>query len=256
MAAEASVLDIDTASTYGNSEEILGRLLPRDVPWRLVTKTPALGERDGPALLHETIIKSLEHLRRDTLYGLLFHRSADISGPCGIGLVESALTLKRRGIVQKLGVSVYSGNEIDSVLKIFTPDIVQLPVNLADRRLIESGHLAKLKEQGVEIHARSLFLQGALLMSPDRLPTHFQDGKPLFQFLCDSARKRGLTMLEACLAFGFSQSLLDCLVLGVNSHTEFKEYLAAARRMANMRIDFELPVFEERFINPASWNID
>ena len=106
---------------------------------------------------------------RGNVYGLLAHHADDLLVPGGRRVFEEMQRLLEEGLVRKIGVSVYSGQQIDSILELYTPDIVQLPLNLFDQRLLESGHLEKLKRRGVEIHARSVFLQGLLLIEPDQV---------------------------------------------------------------------------------------
>lgn len=77
--------------------------------------------------------------------------------------------LKAQHLVKNIGVSVYEGKQIDGILERFDIDLIQLPLNVLDQRLLHSGHLAKLKNAGIEIHARSVFLQGLLLVSPAEL---------------------------------------------------------------------------------------
>ena len=71
--------------------------------------------------------------------------------------------LKNKGIIKKIGISIYNPKELDLVFNILNPDIVQTPYNLFDRRIEYSGWINKLFQQNIEIHSRSVFLQGLLL---------------------------------------------------------------------------------------------
>ena len=81
--------------------------------------------------------------------------------------------LKQQGLVKKIGVSVYNNQQIDYVLDNFSIDLIQLPINILDQRLINDESLVKLKKHNVEIHARSALLQGLLLMSINTIPYWF-----------------------------------------------------------------------------------
>ena len=98
------------------------------------------------------------------LYGLMLHRPEQLLGPYGEEIMSALLSLKKSGTVQKIGISVYSPDEFTELFSEYDFDIVQCPFNLIDRRLVNSGWLAKLKALGVEVHVRSSFLQGLLLM--------------------------------------------------------------------------------------------
>ena len=143
---------------------------------RIVTKTavgpkPAVFGQEDTDTIRAAFFTSLDRLRQDRVYGLLIHHGSDLLIPGGERLIELLSSLKRGGQVEKVGVSIYSGDELDGVLEKFVPDIVQLPLNIADQRLRNSGHLAKLDGLGVEIHVRSV-LQGVLLAAPDSLPAY------------------------------------------------------------------------------------
>src|SRR5581483_2256099 len=101
-----------------------------------------------------------------TLYGLLLHRPQQLLGAEGPTLYQALQGLKKGGQVQKIGVSVYAPSELELLNLRYRFDLVQAPFNLVDRRLHTTGWLQRLKEDGVEIHTRSAFLQGLLLMSP------------------------------------------------------------------------------------------
>ena len=71
--------------------------------------------------------------------------------------------IKKKGLINKIGISVYNRYELDNILKIFTPDIVQFPLNVFDQSFNDKNYLKSLKKKKIELHARSIFLQGILL---------------------------------------------------------------------------------------------
>ena len=177
---------IDTAPAYGNAEWRLGNLLPDNRDCQIVTKTavrPKLNRfgRDDAELVHRAFLDSLQRLQRDHVYGLLVHLGTDLLLQGGERLVETLFALRAAGLVKKVGVSIYNAEELDRILEVFTPEFVQLPLSIADQRLLKSGHLAKLKRLGVEIHVRSVFLQGVLLAEPATLPDFLRTSTPQFE---------------------------------------------------------------------------
>src|SRR5262249_43348603 len=142
------------------------------------TKTPyfdskADAQRNADMLV-QTFERSLLRLRQQNIYGLLIHDINFLLQTGGDAVWATLRSLQGQGLVEKIGVSVYTGQQIDAVLARFDPTLVQLPINILDQRLILDGHLKKLKARGVEIHARSIFLQGLLLMHPRDVPNHMQ----------------------------------------------------------------------------------
>lgn len=248
---------IDTASLYGDSEEILGRSMSPDWQFDVVTKTPqfaksSLGESEAQSL-EDALHASLSKLRRSSVYGLLIHRADDLLVPGGDLLMERMLGLKQRGLVRKIGVSVYSGHQIDQVLDRFPIDLVQLPISVFDQRLLHSGHLRKLKNAGVEIHARSVFLQGLLLMKPHDLPEYFDGVRGKIKAYHQFNMARGLEPIQAALGFVSDLPEIDYLICGVNNHRQLEEICAAAETKIKHQDYAEFAMTEEAVVNPALW---
>lgn len=168
-AAESGIGVLDTAPAYGTAEQVLGEVLPAAHRFRIVTKTPHLGglRHDGDirqAVL-DAFAASRAKLRRDRLAGLLTHNANDLLRPGGPALWAAMAGLKRAGEVERIGASVYSAGQLDAVLERYPLDLVQLPWNAVDGR-IGPPLLAALAARGIELHARSVFLQGLLLAPP------------------------------------------------------------------------------------------
>lgn len=255
-ANDAGVGVLDTAPSYGDGEAVLGRTIPESANFRIISKTPPFSNdriTDADAtMVHDSFKRSLDNLRQSKIYGLLIHHTATLFKPGGEAIVEALLALRSEGLVEKIGVSVYDGNEIDKTLAIFTPDLIQIPISIADQRLIFSGHLSRLKELGIEIHARSLFLQGLLLMKPHNLPSHFTPMKPKLEKMHASFAISGLSPLQGCLAFGRACSELDSLVVGVNRINELRDILSAMNGTTEVDNTADLAL-DDNFINPALW---
>jgi aryl-alcohol dehydrogenase-like predicted oxidoreductase len=259
--AEANGVDtIDTAAIYGDAETVLGELLPGDHTFRIVTKTmPCHCERvttvERQRLL-DTYYRSLERLRQPRLYGLLVHHAEDLLCPGGELLVDALCQLKAESVVAKIGVSVYSGEEIDAVARIFMPDLVQVPFNVLDQRLLQSGHLAQLTAAGVEVHARSAFLQGLLLMDVDELPDYFEPIKDHLQAFHQEAATHGLSRLAAALDFVMKQPMIHTIVVGVAALGELVEIVTTIERLPQRTMDYaRWALTDRRFLNPSLWPV-
>lgn len=164
QASKAKIDMLDTAVAYCDSEVTLGII--GVAKFNVVSKLPALPEGcdDIESWVTEQVEGSLRRLCCSSLYGLLLHRSEDLLGHSGKKLINSLNRVKSHGSVQKVGVSIYDPNELGYVMKLMGIDLVQAPLNLIDRRLENSGWLSRLHQEGVEVHTRSAFLQGLLLV--------------------------------------------------------------------------------------------
>ena len=257
-AAEYGIRVIDTAALYGSSEEVLGRVLPQPHTFMIVTKTVRIDTSElTPASadqLETGFLTSLERLDCTSVYGLLVHNAEDLLIKGGKLLMERLYDLKQRGLVQKVGVSVYNGEQIDALLERFDIDLIQLPVNVFDQRLVMNGMLGKLKRRGIEVHARSAFLQGLLLMDPAEIPSYFAPIQKHLATYRSYVAGLGITPLEAALGFLEAIDDIDVIVCGVNTRQQFIELCHAARPLTG--IDYSRYALRgDAMLNPSRWRI-
>lgn len=247
---------IDTAAMYGTSEEALGKTLSDSFKFKIVTKTPRFTSSaitsDDVQRLEDSFFQSLQKMKHVSIYGLLIHNADDLLSENGHLLFAKMSELKQKGLIEKIGVSVYTALQIDKILNHFPIEIIQLPINVLDQRLLLGGHLSMLKAAGVEIHGRSAFLQGVLLMEPDRLPLHFDAVKKHLKQYHESIRLRGITPVQAALGFVTGLSEIDTVICGVNNRYQLEELCVAATPLQTN--DFrEFAIEEELILNPSQW---
>ena len=258
-AAGVGVEVLDTARLYGDSEAVLGRCLPADHGFRIVTKTPKFAGIDGAsaaALLKASFTGSFERLRLPRLYGLLAHDANDLLGTTGDAIWQAMQELRADQRVIRIGASVYNGGQIDALLQRYPIDLLQLPMSLLDQRLIQSGHLDRLAERNIEVHVRSAFLQGALLMPPDRLPHHLAGLRPCLEQISVRAAGLGISPLQAALRFVSGLKQVAAVVCGVDSSEQFDQ-LAAALEQPEVALGIEdaaaCACNDIRLLDPSQW---
>lgn len=248
---------LDTASQYGEAESVLGQNALDG--FRIITKTPSFGTAEISAgqagELSDSFRRSLARLSCERVYGLLLHRVDDLLAPGGDRLLHAMEALKAQGLVSKIGVSIYEGRQINAVLRLFRPDIVQLPLNVLDQRLLRSGHLDRLKEVGVEVHVRSVFLQGLLLMPLDRLPVFFAPIRDVLSCWHEAVAGKGLAPTQAALAFVRDCPGVDVMLVGVDTVGQFRTCLAdyagaPAFDASGLGCD------DARYVNPMNWKVN
>lgn len=248
---------VDTAASYGTSESLLGQCLPSLPGMGVITKTLAVSQENVDAAviakLQDGVTRSRELLGRSKLDALLLHHGGDLLKHGGDRIAEFLTEQKVSGIAEKIGVSVYDADEIDDVLKVFRPDVIQLPLNLFDQSLIKSGHIKMLRDARIEIHARSAFLQGALLAGISQLPVHFQKFEAHFGKYHGFLRETGLTPLQACLGFMIRYSGADRVVVGVTSRDELAEVVAALPQKGSLPPMDSLASLDSQLTDPRRW---
>jgi hypothetical protein len=254
VALANNVDTVDTAVAYGNSEDALGSIGVDN--FKVVTKLPAIPENisDIHGWVHAQIKASLKRLKKESLYGLLMHDPRSLSGNHAHEIVEALETLKASGIVSKIGVSVYNPADLEGISRIMSLDLVQAPLNVVDRRLITSGWLKRLANSGVEVHTRSSFLQGLLLLPRVKIPKKFEIWSALWDFWHYELIKRDLNPVEACLRYVMSVSQVDRVIVGVETASQLGEIITAVNS-TNISTDWSpMACDDENLINPSNWD--
>lgn len=235
-ATQNGVDAIDTAAAYGTAEEVVGEFLSRKTLPResvQVISKFGVGIFEGadaagyPQRLRAAAETSLKRLRTDYLDAFICH----VPSAAGDGAVVSAMAaLKDAGLVRHIGFSVYETAEAAACLESGDVDFMQAPFSVFDRRLMSSGALAKAAAKGVEVHTRSAFVQGLLLMEPEAVPAHLAAAKPYVCALDALCREHGITRRALALAYVKARPEISHLVFGVDNFTQLKEIVADFER--------------------------
>ena len=260
-AAKNGVHAIDTAFLYGDSERVLGQCLGEHHSFHMITKTPqynkSLITEEDAEQLKKVFHESLAKLKQSSLYGLLVHNADDLLVQNGAALWEAMNDIKNKGLVKKIGASVYCARQIDAILEKFPIDLIQLPINILDQRLIRTGHLKKLKMHGIEVHARSIFLQGLLLMDPHDLPDYFYSVQGHLRHYHESIRARNLSPVKAALGFVLNLDEIDAAIVGVAISAQLEEILLENVNAADINFsDFSNYAWsDENILDPSQWKV-
>ena len=253
QARTAGITMLDTAIAYGNSEENIGATDSEG--FEVVTKLPPLtgAETSVSQWVRSQIENSLIKLKRSSVYGLLLHNPADLLGDYGDELYASLALLKEEGLVKKIGISIYTPTELDSLIPTYMPDIVQAPLNVFDRLLETSGWLSRLSKMNVEVHVRSVFLQGLLIQKPNERPANFEKWNQEFANFDSWIESRHVSPLTACLGHVLSYPEISKVLVGVTSTNELAEIIAATTGESQRGPD-NLRSSDLELIQPINWN--
>jgi len=256
-ARQHNIKTLDTSCSYGNSEAVLGQYSDSLSTFKVITKTPSLLD-DSLNESHEKYIfssfeQSLQQLQQNTVYGLLVHACDDLLKPGGHYLYNALQSLKSKGLVKKIGVSIYSKQQLDQILEHFDVDIVQLPFNILDQRLLLDGSLTQLKRKNIEVHARSIFLQGLLLLDTKNLPKQFTIYKQELKAVEQHAAANELSKLELMIGFTNGITEIDQIICGVNNCAQLTELVKASdKRIVANNVE-HLAVWNEELLCPVHW---
>lgn len=252
-ARTAGVEVFDTAQAYGDSEERLGKFVNSGD--KVITKTGVgLDDKYQKGAVLSSVQLSAEHLKAKPLYGVLLHRPELLLGTHGDEILEELMLLKQQNVVGKIGVSIYAPEILEELLEVFEPEIVQTPFNIFDQRLLTSGWADRLKSIGTEIHVRSSFLQGLLLMNECTLPEPFsRRWSVLFEQWFAYQSELSLRADEIALGFCLQQPWVDKVVVGVDSVDQFNR-LVDIEKTGSTYPFVGFGIEDEALINPSNWN--
>lgn len=253
LASDRGVDMLDTAISYGDSEACVGEAGVH--AFKIVTKLPAVPEgcTDVGRWVGEQLGASLERLGARAVYGLLLHRPMQLLDSGGVELYRALMALKDAGAVEKVGISVYSPDELAALIPRYPIDLVQAPFNVIDQRLKTSGWLGRLNENDIEVHTRSAFLQGLLLMSQSAIPSKFSRWADIWSEWHQWLGSQAASAVQACLACPLSCSEIDRVVVGADGLDQLTQIIDAASRAGSVAPPY-LACIDENLINPARWS--
>lgn len=230
---------LDTASAYGDAEHLMGVAGIAD--FKVVSKFLPNSGKDA---LEKQLAATLLNLKTEQLYGYLAHRPVELlKQPWEWTLLQEK---KASGTIQKLGFSLEKPTDLHALLdNDLIPDLIQVPYNYLDRRF--EADLEILKKEGIEIHARSSFLQGLLFMDPQQLSSFFEPIKPVLADL-----KKTPNLIGELLNFVIASGLVDRVIIGVESLAQLQENIKSLAFTGD-RLNRQIPTIEEKILIPSNW---
>ena len=226
IAARASLGVIDACAASAHGEMLMGTALPRPVPFRIAVKA-ARGER-GPDFVEAEARASLKRLGLTQADAIIVQSASDLFSAHGMALWERLLALRDSGLFARVGISAYASDDPAGLARRFKPDIIQAPGSLLDQRLLVDGTLAAIREMGVEVHLRSIFLNGLLFLPPDRVPTELKGAATRLSRARRLIAEGRSDPLQAALGFALSRTEADSVIVGAASAAELNAVIAAA----------------------------
>jgi len=253
VAEDAGIHLLDTSPGYGDAQSRLGRLAG-SMGTRYVSKFALPDEHAAPNSegIYERTLRELE---RPTLEGMLFHRVQDLRDP----RADAAWTLLRQaraaGRIERIGASIYDAQDLVVVADRFADlNLLQIPGNVVDRRLLDHPLLAALHDRGVAIHVRSAYLQGLLLAEPGALPAHLSGLGPAVESLRADAARQQLPVIVLALAFLRHHPVVDAVLVGAASAAELRDAADAWGAAESATVDIAAPVLREELLDPRAWS--
>ena len=243
---------IDTAIAYGQSESVIGETAQNR--FKIISKLPPipLDVSNVSQWVRTQVDASLSRLKCTSLNALLLHRSQDLTDAHGAELYAAINSLKVEKIIQRFGVSIYAPDELTGIIGTFDIDVVQAPLNVFDRRIL--GVIDQLTALNIEVHVRSVFLQGVLIAKPENRPQRFQPWSDHFARFDEWVLSSGVSAMACCLGFALQQSGVAKLVIGTTSPESLTEIMTSIPNM-KLEVPADLQSSSEQLIDPRVWSV-
>ena len=243
---------IDTAIAYGQSETVIGETAQNR--FKIISKLPPIPSdmANVSQWVRTQIDASLSRLKCSSLEALLLHHPQDLIGPHGSELYAAINSLLSEKIIERFGVSIYAPNELDGIIGKFNIDVVQAPLNVFDRRII--GVTDQLSALNIEVHVRSVFLQGVLIANPKDRPQRFQPWSEHFARFDEWVHSTGMSAMACCLGFALQQPGVTKLVIGTTSKESLTEIMTSIPNI-HLEVPADLQSSSEQLIDPRVWSV-
>ena len=250
-AVDHGIDSIDTAIAYGQSESIIGETSQNR--FNIISKLPPLPVdiSNVSEWVHSQVQGSLSRLKCTSLDALLLHRPQDLTGAQGAELYAAIGSLMAEKMIHRFGVSIYSPDDLEGIIGTFDIHVVQAPLNVFDRRIL--GVTDQLSALNIEVHARSVFLQGVLIASPKDRPQRFEPWSEHFALFDEWVRSSGVSAMACCLGFALQQPGIAKLVIGTTSAESLDEIMNSIPNSV-LEVPAHLQSSVEQLIDPRVWN--
>ena len=250
-AVDHGIDSIDTAIAYGQSETIIGETSQNR--FNIISKLPPLPAdiSNVSEWVHSQVQGSLSRLKCTSLDALLLHRPHDLAGAQGAELYSAIGSLMAEKMIRRFGVSIYSPDDLEGILGKFDIHVVQAPLNVFDRRIL--GVTDQLSALNIEVHARSVFLQGILIAKPKDRPRRFEPWFEHFALFDEWVRSSGVSAMACCMGFALQQPGIAKLVIGTTSAESLDEIMDSIPNSV-LEVPTYLQSSVEQLIDPRFWN--
>ena len=252
---------IDTACNYGNSEKLIGKKIINKKykdSFKVITKIDNLRSVSSNLIykhIENKILNSLKNLKVKKLYAILLHDIRDMESKKIDEIFKSLEKIKKKGLVKKIGFSAYYTKDVRKYIGKFNFDIIQFPFNVFDQRILNKDIQEFIKLKKIEVHIRSIFLQGILLLPKNKIPKKLYLKNPVIEKWIKVLDNKRLDPVDACLNFILKYKFYSRVVIGFDDYSQFKQVTKKYLDNKKMKthINFRKFKVNNNLINPSKW---
>ena len=246
---------LDTAESYGSSQLEIGKYHKKsNNKFKVITKSNS----NFIALDHnieKRILNNIKELGVSNLYSYMFHSFNDFVNNY-VKNIDELMLCKEKGLFEKTGVSIYTNTEFETILDEYNVDLIQLPFNLLDNVNKRKKLIEKAKSRGIEIHTRSVFLQGLFFMQINRIPQKIYPLRNALIKLNQIAKSYNIDINQIALNYVMQQDGIDKVLIGVDNLNQLKTNLNTIDYILNdeiIELVNNIDIEDENLLNPSNW---
>ena len=245
------IKELDTASSYGDSEKVIGEYLNIYPKNRFIITTKI---SDINVSLERQVYNSLENLKIKKIDKLLFH-SYNVYKHFEKEVKD--FHQKFKGVLfEELGVSIYTNREIENLINDPFINRIQSPFNILDNYNKRGGYFEKLYLSEKKVDVRSVFLQGIFFKKISDLKHNLIPLKNYLNFIRELSNKFNIDINSIALGYLNSFDFIDRIIFGVDSLEQLKKNL----KSFSIKLPEDLfkkinsiEIREEELLNPSLW---
>lgn len=251
LASQLNIQNIDTASSYGDSEKVIGKCTKSDQFSYLGKVSPSC----KPSDYRSEINNSLTNLNAKQFECMSLHHGDVLFSNNGKAHYQALKNLKLEGLTNRIGCSLYSIEEALKVTEKFELDVVQIPANIFDQRLFKNDSLQILNERNVAVHIRSVFLQGLILMPSGQLPEKLIAAESTLTKLHKLAKQKNTSIASIALSPFVNHPLIDQIIVGCINQQQLKEINESYQTAKTLNVNTsQFSIDNLKIIDPRCWS--
>lgn len=247
LAKKNNIFYIDTAEDYLRNRKIFKNINNK---FKFTTKISP----DIDWLSLEFCQKKLENhfgrFNNNKIETLFLHDYKILLSNNGNKIFKNLEHLKKKKLFKKIGLSIYDSKNLNYIFNNYKLDVIQCPYNIFDKRILNTGWFDKMKGLGIEVHARSIFLQGLLINKFFHTKKYFKIWEKSFLKWFKWLNDNNISATDYCLT-DLLASDFDKIIIGINNSANLKEILNFRKINKNKLLNMETN--DLRLIDPRKW---
>lgn len=250
--AEDPRIYLDTADSYSNSQELIGKFAPNKLNSKIKTKI-TIRKGDELKSIVKMVQQSLTTVKQDQFYSVLVHNSEELEDRNLMEIFSGLNHCVQMGLTVHIGMSCYESKTIVKMKNLFSSlDHFQIQENIISQENFDNMELNVVANSKSKIFVRSIFLQGLLLLNTNELPEYISSETLKFKNFENFCNQIGISKFKCCIEYAKSIPWSSGIVAGISNINEYEELV---KEVYSSKSILEFPKFylNKPYSDPRKW---